>query len=248
MSEKREVDVQDFAADFYDQYRYRKDYSRYYHDSLNAKMLSFVSVTGRILDNGCGSGILLNRIGQGNVVIGIDISFNMLKLARKETDRLVLGDSQLLPFHDESFDLVLGRSLLHHLPNPLKGIEEMARVLKKRGEMVVVDTKHSLLSALPRRLVKKSEHFADTHKNMRISELTGLISKFFVIEHVYYFGYLAYPLGFPDIMDVGKCLPCPMKVTRLLTKVDSVISRIPFVRTQSWGVIIKGRRITDAAA
>jgi len=242
MSKKKEVDVQDFAADFHDQYRYRKDYSRYYYDYINNKMLSFVSVEGRILDNGCGTGILLERAGEKSFMVGIDISFNMLKHAKRETDMLVLGDSQLLPFQNGSFELVIGRSLLHHLPDPLKGVEEMARVLKTNGEMVVLDTKHSLLSAVPRHFAKKGKHFSDTHSNMRMKELTQIIRKFFIVDHVYYFGYLAYPLSFPDIIDIGKYLPCPVKVTKFLTWVDSAISRLPIVRKQSWGVMIKGRR------
>jgi ubiquinone/menaquinone biosynthesis C-methylase UbiE len=242
ISEKNEVDVQDFVADFHDQYRYRKDYSRYYYDYINNKMLSFVSVEGRILDNGCGTGILLETLGERGVVVGFDISFNMLKHARRGSDLIVLGDSQILPFQDGCFELVIGRSLLHHLPDPLKGVEEMARVLKTNGEMIVVDTNHSLLSAVPRHFAKKGKHFSDEHKNMRIKELTQIIEESFIVEHVYYFGYLAYPLSFPDIIDIGRYLPWPVKVTKLLTKLDSAISGLPIVRKQSWGVMIKGTK------
>ncbi len=56
MKKKNESKIQDFVSDYYEEYRYQKRYSRSYHDWWNNKMLSFVSLNGRILDNGCGTG------------------------------------------------------------------------------------------------------------------------------------------------------------------------------------------------
>jgi len=242
MTMKGELEVQAFAADFYEESRYQKEYSRYYHDWWNRKMVSLTSKRGKILDNGCGTGILLETLRDIGFIVGSDISHKMLKYAKARSNDLVLGDSQSLPFRDEHFDVVLGRSLLHHLPEPVRGIGEMARVLKKGGEMVVVDTNRSLLSALPRYLAKKGEHFSDEHKNMEADELIDAISRFFAIDRVLYFGYFAYPLGFPDMFDIGKYLPYPLIITKSLIMIDSFISKLPILKKQSWGIMIKAHK------
>ncbi len=239
MISKSELDVQNFASDFYEECRYQNKNSRFYHDWWNKKMYSLFSRKGRILDNGCGTGILFEMFHEEkDNIVGIDISYNMLKYSKIKTNKLIMGDSQHLPFQNECFDLIIGRSLLHHLPKPIEGVKEMARVLKRGGEIVVVDTNYSLLSALPRYLAKKGGHFSDEHKNMRTSQIVKMIGDFFKVDRIYYFGYLAYPMGFPDIIDVGKHFPCALM--KILIKLDSFISNIPIIRTQSWGIMIKG--------
>jgi SAM-dependent methyltransferase len=243
MGRKSEISTQELAAGFYEGARYRAGHARWYHDWWTREMLSRVSVRGRVLDDGCGTGILLESIPAGTcTVVGIDISRAMLKHAGPKGGRLVLGDSQRLPFADGCFDLVIGRSLLHHLPDPALGISEMARVLRPGGEMIVVDTNASLLSLVPRALAGRSDHFSRDHKNLRAEKLVRTIRESFHVDDVVYFGYLAYPMGFPDIVDLGRVVPWPGAVTKILTRIDGWIARVPLLRTQSWGVMIKGTR------
>jgi ubiquinone/menaquinone biosynthesis C-methylase UbiE len=244
-SDRSEIATQDHVAAFHEEKRYSKEYARYYHDWWTRKLLSFASPEGRILDNGCGTGILFEALPDRRYnIVGLDISARMLSYARQRAKNLVLGDSQELPFRNESYDLVVGRSLLHHLPDPYMGVKEMARVLKKGGKMVVVDTNASFLSALPRYFARRSEHFSDEHRNMQARHLVKMIGDFFHIDIVYYFGYLAYPIGFPDIIDIGGHIPRPVAITKILTKLDSLISSVPLVRTQSWGIMIKGKKMS----
>lgn len=62
-----------------------------------------------------------------------DISSEAVKAAKRRCPYLtgVVADAENLPFESKSFDLILVRHGLHHLPNPLKGIREMDRVCKK---------------------------------------------------------------------------------------------------------------------
>jgi hypothetical protein len=73
-------------------------------------------------------------------------------------------------------------------------------------------------------------------------QLVSLLEKFFRIDKIYHFGYLAYPLGFPDIIDIGKYFSFAVTLTRILIKVDEWIAKMPFIRTQSWGIMIKGTK------
>jgi ubiquinone/menaquinone biosynthesis C-methylase UbiE len=241
MSKSIEIDIQNYVSQFYEESRYQKDYSLLYHKWWNKKMLSFVSVNGKVLDNGCGTGIMGSTLSDApELLVGLDISINMLKYAKCRLDKIVHGDSQKLPFQDNSFNVVIGRSLLHHLPDPFQGLKEMARVLKNNGEMIIVDTNNSILSHVPRIIANKGKHFSDDHKNMSHKELIHMIQQLFIVETVYFFGYLAYPIGFPDVFDIGKYLPSPIHNTKTLIKIDELISRIPLLRTQSWGIMIKG--------
>ena len=174
---------------------------------------------------------------------GLDISARMLGYARKRYQKVIQGDAQNLPFTNDYFDLVLAKGLLHHLPNPQRGVTEICRVLKKGGEVVFSDTLNSVLTSLPRRILKRSKHFSQEHKNFKRSETIKIINSKLSIEKVYYFGYLAYPLlGFPDIINIYKYFPAKKIITPLLIKIDELISKIPLLNRQAFGIIILARK------
>jgi len=246
-----EIEVQNKIADSYEHIRYGRLYSKRYQQWWTSKMLSFISpenMKGRILDNGCGIGNHFEEIDNGDRaldVCGLDIAENMIRKAAIRIPKTVLGDSQYLPFKESQFDVVFSRSLLHHLPQPSLSIEDIDRVLKENGEAVFADTNASFLSILPRKIVKKKgEHFSELHKNFKDKELLELISSKFQIDHVYYFGYIAYPLlGFPDVIDIFRFIPFKNFFLSTLIKIDEFFSMLPKLRTQSWGIIIKASQI-----
>ena len=167
----------------------------------------------------------------------------MLRHAAEFSDQLVLGNSQDLPFRDNVFDVVFCRSLLHHLPQPGVAVKEMFRVLRPSGKLGLVDTNASLLSALPRWLAYRGERFSAHHANLNRCVLEDFLTPCFRVEEVFYFGYLAYPLlGFPDLCSVFKYFPFKPFAARALMSIDNIISRVPFIKTQSWAILIKAVR------
>lgn len=95
-----------------------------------------------VLDAGCGTGIFsiifANR-GAGEVT-GIDISEGSLETARSLKDKFGLSnvnfhkeDMLQLPFPDERFDIVWAWGTVHHTTDPLGAIDELIRVLKGGG-------------------------------------------------------------------------------------------------------------------
>lgn len=112
--------------------------------------LSLGVAEGHALDIGTGPGVipimLAARVPRLRLT-GTDLSEPMLQKALKAAgeagvaDRLDfrLGDAKSLPFSDRSFDLVLCNSLLHHLPAPLALFNEISRVSKPGGAILLRD-------------------------------------------------------------------------------------------------------------
>jgi SAM-dependent methyltransferase len=244
--QRDERTIQDEAAERYEAVRYASPGSRRYHDWWLDEMLAKAAdarLDGDVLDNGCGVGVLLARLGDAHRACGSDLSYGMLRHARDDGGLgLVQADSTRLPFADGSFDVVFARALLHHLPEPDQGLAEIRRVLRPGGLAVLADTNRSLLSALPRIVAYRGDAFADDHRNFHRSEYLAAVGRHLEVDDVQFFGYLAYPFGFPDISPwVGKLTPPPRMLDALI-RLDAFIARLPGLRTQSWGMMVSARR------
>jgi ubiquinone/menaquinone biosynthesis C-methylase UbiE len=96
----------------------------------------------RVLDCGCGTGYYLNFIKRNLDVdfdlVGIDISrTDIQKAANPSLNKTHLGmcDAELLPFKDESFDVVLSLATIEHVISPENYLEECFRVLRRGGKL-----------------------------------------------------------------------------------------------------------------
>lgn len=92
------------------------------------KIMIDTPLKGRILDLGCGTGLLQEFLQQK--IYGVDISFQMLKRARKK-ESVIHADMDFLPFRDSVFDAVLSFTSLQCLPSLDYIFEEVWRVLKR---------------------------------------------------------------------------------------------------------------------
>ena len=99
------------------------------------------------LDLGCGTGEMLKLILQedvGKELYGIDLSEKMLHVAKSklpEQVKLLLGDSEALPFPDNTFDVVYCNDSFHHYPAPMNVLREVHRVLKPGGTFLMGHSK-----------------------------------------------------------------------------------------------------------
>ncbi|MFA5925760.1 MAG: methyltransferase domain-containing protein [Parcubacteria group bacterium] len=93
------------------------------------------------LDVGTGTGDLVRSIKIKGVFTGLDVSKNMLDVARKKCSHgnFVLGNAYSLPFDDESFEVVIYKYALHHLKRPLNSLIEAFRVMKNNGQVIIAD-------------------------------------------------------------------------------------------------------------
>jgi SAM-dependent methyltransferase len=109
-----------------------------------ARALEGVQSGGRrALDFGCGSGNLTRHLlDLGCQVVAADVSPKFLELARRQfagapLSTLPLNGVDLAELEDGLFDLVATYSVLHHVPDYLKAVAEMARVTRAGGVLVI---------------------------------------------------------------------------------------------------------------
>jgi ubiquinone/menaquinone biosynthesis C-methylase UbiE len=100
---------------------------------------------GRSLELGCGTGFftlnlkLAGVLDKGHVT---DLSPGMVAVAERNAASLGfqvqgrVADAERLPYDDDSFDLVIGHAVLHHIPDVELALREVLRVLKPGGRFV----------------------------------------------------------------------------------------------------------------
>jgi len=144
-------------------------------DEIEARQayLDLLGVTAgeRVLDVGCGSGVvtrdIARRVGPSGLAVGIDPSPQFLAVARELAEGAGLGggvefregNALSLPFPDGAFDVVVAVTVLSHTPGGESAIAEMARVVRPGGRVGVFDLDTDMTSithpdrALTRRIV-----------------------------------------------------------------------------------------------
>lgn len=115
----------------------------------------------KILFVGVGTGVDLELIDlDGLDIVAIDYSPDMLDQARKKfrhtTVRFIEMDAQEMDFENSQFDVVIGSLILSVVPHAEKGFQEMERVLKPGGKLIVfVKFLHSEKElSLPKKLIR----------------------------------------------------------------------------------------------
>lgn len=99
-----------------------------------------------VLEVGVGTGLTLYRYPPSSRIVGVDISTEMLKIARNRADKLAgcdiklaAMDAETMGFPDGSFDCVAIPYVLSVTPNPERLVIEIRRVCRKKGTIVVLN-------------------------------------------------------------------------------------------------------------
>jgi SAM-dependent methyltransferase len=139
---------------------------------------------GRGLEIGAGTGYFsLNLLKQGILthVTCTDVSAGMLETLSGSAERLGLNvetavcDAEALPFENDSFDVVFGHAVLHHIPDLAQAFREFRRVLKpggviafcgepsRTGDKLAAYPKRAALAVAPlwRRAIRARPHVGD---------------------------------------------------------------------------------------
>lgn len=134
------------------------------------------------LDVGCGAGHLAcelaREVAPGGRIVAMDrsrdsVNASSTRVTREKLGRIVevrAGDAASLDFPDESFDFVVGTQVYCYVPDVARAIQEAARVLRKGGRLVILDSDWDMCvwdskdPLLTRRMVAgRAARFAHVH-------------------------------------------------------------------------------------
>ena len=150
------------------------------YDVLVGEILK--SQGGRILDVGCGNGNLFKLLPNGRYELyGVDFSENMIDEAKScdiQGASFLVADAEMLPFEDDEFDIVVCNASFHHYIHPELVLNEMHRVLKDGGRLIIGDPyvpgfARFFVNVLVRFSDKGDYHFYGMDEMRKMFEKTG---------------------------------------------------------------------------
>ncbi|GAB2584357.1 class I SAM-dependent methyltransferase [Spirosoma areae] len=148
----------------------------------------------RILDLGCGSGELTQRIAERGVqVIGIDSSADMLTKAHRQFPELELYQMDATEFLvDEPVDAIFSNAVLHWVADYEAAVRHMAKALKSGGRLVIEfggkNNVCSIVEAVARRLREYGHTFSPFWFFPSIGEYTPILERYgFTVQLAQYY-------------------------------------------------------------
>ena len=151
-------------------------------DTERLQQLLRLPIDGWLLDGGGGTGRVSSHLNglAGHIVVS-DLSHRMLKKARGKKIRPVRAHIENLPFADEFFDRVLVVDALHHFCDQRQAIEDLLRVLKTGGRLVIeepdLNHKGVKLLALAEKILLMRSHFYTPQKIREMITSCGYSAK-----------------------------------------------------------------------
>lgn len=160
-----------------------------YYRTFNHKVSVSVKRQGYVLDGGCGSETILEKLEHFGLGVALDVNRASLKLLMEKLNSLglrsvslVVASVEFLPFRKEVFDIVVLRDILEHVKNIDRTLHETASCLRNHGKTFI--TTSNLLNpvlfldtVLPREVAQKIvEKFGASYheRNRRITPFSIL--------------------------------------------------------------------------
>jgi len=137
LEEKKMYFYESFASEFdskMNMYDTLKRVSVFYEELLTE------NIEGKLLlDAGCGTGWFSKAaVERGAKVTSMDLGEGLLEEVKKKcTSKRIVGSILEIPFEENSFDIIVSSEVIEHIPNPLDAIDELYRVLKPGGTLIL---------------------------------------------------------------------------------------------------------------
>lgn len=124
---------------------YRTEFGHWWYKTRRIILLNFIEKYRarlgdeiKILDAGCGAGLLLKKMESLGTCYGIDISQIAVDFCKKRgINNVQVADAAGIPYSDNTFDVVVALDVIEHIENDKEAIREIYRVLKPGGIAIV---------------------------------------------------------------------------------------------------------------
>ena len=139
-----------------------------------------------VLDVGCGTGLLFDRVkDSANLIVGFDLSPGLLKIAaerrrklqRESSIHLIRADADYMPFPKAVFGKVFALTLLQNLPDPNKTLREMMRVAKAGSMMVITGLKKCFSEEMLRNILNVASLDSSTVTGKQTQDIIAVCRK-----------------------------------------------------------------------
>jgi ubiquinone/menaquinone biosynthesis C-methylase UbiE len=222
---------------------------------------------GPILDVGCGNGIYTSWLAKkGSPAFGIDHNLKNLRWAKTEfpNAHFLMANGEALPFDDEYFGAVMLTEVLEHTRDDRKTLEEIRRVTKAGGVLLLSTPHRGLFGFLdPDNVTNRAfdtirklkipkpgggrfyQNFRyDIHRHYSAEQLKSLLGDGWQIEEIYYGGLALYPLlyGMENLMDAFGKTRSYWKDLRVLRSLRAFDFNLRFGKL-SYNIALRCRRL-----
>jgi ubiquinone/menaquinone biosynthesis C-methylase UbiE len=170
---------------------FRVEEKHWWYRALHKNILHFLKNDLHVLDAGCGTGLLLQKLQAEGKAVGIDFSKNAVKFCHQRgLQQVTRASVEQLPFYDGTFTAITSADVLYHkgVSSDQQALKEFHRVLKPGGVIVL---------NLPAFEFLRSSHDRAIHTERRYtkSQLRSMVESVgFKIQKLYYRNTLLFPL------------------------------------------------------
>ena len=213
--------------------------------SLNEDFRNLLKVKTKsvqVLDYGCGIGNFAQEVSAfgPKKIVAVDISEEAIKKAKKKSEEVSknidfkVDNCENLSLDSNSFDIVYGSGILHHL-DLKKSLNEINRVLKKDGTIVFVEplATNPLINIY--RKFTPNARSPDEHP-FKSGDIK-LINSIFKNVEIKYYGFLTL-VFFPFYKSPEKS-----RLFKIISSIDEMILKIKYFKFLAWSILIKGEKI-----
>ena len=201
----------------------------------------------KVLDVGCGTGSLTFYIAQeGANVIGIDLSRNLIEHCREQSKNLGFSiefrvmNAQIPDFEDETFDIIVGSRIIHHLPDIGLFFNICKRLLKKNGFIAFIEPlKKNPIVDLNRKYFAPKERTIHEHP-LFISDIINIGKIFGNLEHYEFFLISPFAMYFSRFINKPYIFKTAYKVLNLIEK---PLYKINFLKEYCWQTVFKCKKL-----
>ena len=210
-----------------------------YRDFLH--ILKNETKTKDVLDFGCGTGNFTEKVINFNPkkIVAVDISEEAIKKAKnnprlnRENIEYRVENCEDLSLNSDSFDIVYGSGILHHL-NLNKSLYELKRILKKDGKIIFIEPMATNPIINLYRKFTPNARTSDEHP-FKLSDIE-LVKSLFVNVEIKYYGFLTlvFFLFYKE--------PEKSNLFQILKKMDERILNSRYFKFLAWSVLIKAKK------